>query len=142
MLTDELTAELAEYCQEYSAGQIDKEELYLKLQLLKGRIESLVIDYSQPPLDRLLVGGNNKLLDQLLRKTQYKALTALEALQAANNKRQFNSIVRHLMANKMYFKSLEKTIRKSMWAYVERNKLRHVSTELEIFTVKEIAKYE
>jgi hypothetical protein len=108
--------------EEFNTGEITKEELDIKLELLIQNLEAITINFSEAPLkniDKRIKDSFN----QLLFKTKHKAISCIYLLISTKNKKSYNSKLRWMVTNKLYFNNLNMTLTKSIESYIHRNGL-------------------
>jgi hypothetical protein len=117
-----ILTELVDISQEYNDGIIDKDELNLKLDLIKIRIESIEINYRKQPLDylddRIRLSFN-----QLLFRAKFKSLSSIQLLKDTKNRKSYNAKLRFILKNKLFFNQLHRTLQRNIEAYVKKNDL-------------------
>ncbi|WP_413299714.1 hypothetical protein AA0X95_16605 [Bacillus sp. 1P10SD] len=126
--------ELIDYSKEWYQEEITKEELNIKLELLINRIERIEINYRQP-LD-LASDKAKDSLNSLLSKTRYKAIIGINNLIATTNKKAYTSKVNFLLKNKLYYGSLQRTMKNNIQGYIHRNQLHYWNPNVEIFKLR------
>ena len=132
-IIDEMIQELTDYSTEYNTGDISKEELNLKLQLIISRIQELQIDYSHSPFV-YLPADVLKVFTNLLNRYKAKATVSLTTLIEANSKASYNRKARHLIEKKLYFQSLFTAINRNITGWTFRNNTKY-PTGINYFTV-------
>jgi hypothetical protein len=133
-LIDEMVEELILYSKAYNNDDIDKNTLNLKLQLLYKRIELIEIDFSKRPLINL-PSSVQGVFKQLLYSAKYTSLSSIQDLIDANGKREYNRKARLTIGNRLFFKSIHKTMKLNIWGYAERNQSKNIQ-EFDIFIMK------
>lgn len=122
---NELIEELTNISNEYNRNG-DKEFVNLKLDLLIGRVKNIRLNMDEAPL-KSLDGFVKAKFNQLLYKHKVKAIQGLETLKEADSKRKYNHKARRLIASKLYFPSLYRTMTKNIDSYVRVNRLYYVA---------------
>jgi hypothetical protein len=119
---NEMLTELVEISKEYNDGIIEKDELNLKLDLIKIRIESIEINYKKQPLD-YLDDRVRASFNQLLFRTKFKSLSSIHLLKDTKNRKSYNAKLRFILKNKLFFNQLHRTLQRNIEAYVRKNDL-------------------
>ncbi|KON88870.1 hypothetical protein AF332_20080 [Sporosarcina globispora] len=111
---------LTDYSTEYNTGEISREELNLKLELMISRMDKVQLDYSNSPFIYLpadVLGVFNN----LLRRYKAKSKLGLTKLIEAPNKASYNRKARYLIGRKLFFASLHSTIQRNVQGWAMRN---------------------
>ncbi|MDF2039353.1 hypothetical protein P2R12_20685 [Cytobacillus oceanisediminis] len=119
-LIEELIQELTDYSTEYNTGEISKEELNLKLELMISRIDKIQLDNSHSPFIYLPADVLG-VFTNLLRRYSVKAKLGLTKLIEAPNKASYNRKARYLIERKLYYVSLHSTIHRNVQGWAMRN---------------------
>jgi len=130
-LINELVQELIDISQDFQADN-DLEARNLNLDLLIHQVENIQIDFSKHPLDNI-PEEVKRVFNNLLKRHIYKAKCGLIALKDTTNKRKYNAVARTLVAKKLFFSALNRTMTRNIEGYADRNKLTHVE-EFQILT--------
>lgn len=138
-LIEEIVEELKIVSTEYN-GEGDKEVINLKLDLLLQRIEKIELNIEGTPY-KDAPDVSKKVLFKLLYQHKYKAMKGIQALKEADNKSKYNRIARTLIARKLYFPSLHRTMTVDIDNYVIVNQMIYLN-ELQIFIESKGVKHE
>jgi hypothetical protein len=101
---------------EFSVGETSKEEFKLKIDLLIGRVERIEINFIDTHIHTY-----QKIFNQLLFQRKHRAVEALKELKQTDRKQIFNARVRRILAAKLYFSSIYRTINSSMYGYLSKH---------------------
>lgn len=112
LLIEDLIHDLKTYAIERNNGMICKEEFNLNIDLLIERVKRIEINFE----DTKIVNHHNT-FNQLLFKAKFKAIESFQQLQKENHKRSINGRIRKMIAAKLYFKSIHRTLTKNIHAY-------------------------
>lgn len=111
-IIDEMLMELKTAAAEFAAGETSKEELNLKIDLLLGWIQCIEINFIDAKIHTY-----QRVFNQLLFQRKHQAIEALKELQRTDRKQVFNARVRKILATKLYFNSIFRTISANMYGY-------------------------
>lgn len=125
-IINEMTDELIRISNDFNKGDTDKATLNLQIELMKSTINNLEIRWKRP-LD-IIDDRTKQVFQQLLVRHQLKALSYLDKLIEADNKRQYNKLVRVLVAKKLFFTSFNTTMQRQINGYITRNQLNNVTS--------------
>ncbi|USK45516.1 hypothetical protein [Cytobacillus oceanisediminis] len=119
-IIEEMVDEIRLYSTEYNSGEIEKEELNLKIQLLISKIDRLQLDFSHSPYI-YLPADVLSVFTNLLRRYKAKAKLGLTKLIEAPSKASYNRKTRYLISKKLFFASLHSTIQRNVQGWSMRN---------------------
>jgi hypothetical protein len=136
IVVNRLMDQLTEISVDYNNGVISKQEKDIKLDLLINQLELVEVNLYQQPLDELPTRVKDS-YRQLMFRTRYKSIEAIKQLKEANGKVSYNASLRQVLGNRMYFKSLYRTVRVNTQAYISRNQLQYYSLNMEVFVIRE-----
>lgn len=131
-IIDGILDDLKIAAKEYAAGEISKEEFGLHVDLLLERVDRIEIDFVSTKIHTY-----QRIFNQLLFQAKFRATEALEELKRINSKVAFNAKMRRILATKLCFKSLHKTIEKNAWGYSNHHRYKLKLSEIQIFIEKQ-----
>jgi hypothetical protein len=130
-LIEEIIAELKAAAIEFTAGETNKEEFNLKIDLLIGQVERIEINFVDTHINTY-----QSIFNQLLYQRKHSAVEDLKELQLADRRQVVNTWVRRLLESKLYFTSIYRTITANMYGYQSKHGSK-LKSDLQIFRKEE-----
>ncbi|KQU17809.1 hypothetical protein ASG65_26195 [Bacillus sp. Leaf13] len=127
---DEILDDLLNAANDLNAGNLSKEEFNLTIDLMIGRINEVKINY-----EGVRIHVFQRVFDQLLFQSRYKAVEALKELREVTHKKSFNNQMRAILGQKLHFQSLYRTIKANRDGYRDRNGY-FLKPDIEIFILE------
>ncbi|AGK53178.1 hypothetical protein [Bacillus sp. 1NLA3E] len=133
IVINKLMDELTDISIEFNKGTTTKAELLIQLDLVIGKIEGVQLNMNEAPLDRLPERVQQS-FHQLLFSAKFKATEGIKGLaKDSQDKRSYNAQLRKLLGNRLYFRSLYKTMKLNSASYINRNQLTYYTPNTNIF---------
>jgi hypothetical protein len=138
-LIDEFIQELTDISIEWNKREISTEVRNLRLDLLIQQVQQLDLNYDSRPL--LYISKEAKqVLNQLMKRHIYKAVSSLDLLKEATNRQSYNNKARAIISRKLFFHSLQKAMQRNIAGWIRRNDMQDVREfQLLIFRKEEEA---
>jgi hypothetical protein len=132
---NDIQSELVAISKDLNAGIIDKAEANLKLDLVIQSIESVELNLNYNPIKEIDT-RIHQTFNQLLFRTKYRSVSAIQTLKTTTNRRSYNAKARHLLKQGLFFSHFHKTIKNNCEAWIRRNRLEYYNLHADVFTTK------